>query len=96
MLIFMMGMSVLVYLMGLMSFCLKRKHLLLMLLSLEVVVLGLYFFLYFFLIFFDYEFFFCMIFLTMSVCEGVVGLSILISLVRTHSGDYFQSLNVLW
>nr|QBZ37545.1 NADH dehydrogenase subunit 4L [Aesalus sp. JL-2019] len=94
--IYVLMVSILVYFMGLVSFCLKRKHLLLMLLSLEVVVLGLYLFLYYFLSFLNYEYFFCMIFLTMSVCEGAVGLSILVSMVRTHGGDYYSSFNMLW
>jgi hypothetical protein len=33
--------------------------------------------------------FFFIIFLTFIVCEGVLGLSILVSLIRTHGNDYF-------
>nr|UFR82912.1 NADH dehydrogenase subunit 4L [Protaetia speciosa jousselini] len=88
--------SVLMYFCGLLSFCIKRKHLLLMLLSLEFIILSLYFNLYIYLMYFGYEFYFGMIFLTMSVCEGALGLSILVSLVRTHGNDYFQTFNVLW
>nr|ALO76227.1 NADH deshydrogenase subunit 4L [Pleophylla sp. PLE01] len=84
------------YLMGLISFCIKRKHLLVMLLSLELVILSLYFNLYLFLMSFDFEFYFGMVFLTMSVCEGALGLSILVSLMRTHGNDFFQAFNVLW
>nr|YP_009002106.1 NADH dehydrogenase subunit 4L [Protaetia brevitarsis]AGM48372.1 NADH dehydrogenase subunit 4L [Protaetia brevitarsis]QJS35703.1 NADH dehydrogenase subunit 4L [Protaetia brevitarsis] len=88
--------SILMYFCGLLSFCIKRKHLLLMLLSLEFIILSLYFNLYIYLMYFGYEFYFGMIFLTMSVCEGALGLSILVSLVRTHGNDYFQTFNVLW
>nr|YP_010397353.1 NADH dehydrogenase subunit 4L [Glycyphana fulvistemma]UQJ77460.1 NADH dehydrogenase subunit 4L [Glycyphana fulvistemma] len=88
--------SILMYFCGLMSFCIKRKHLLLMLLSLEFIILSLYFNLYIYLMYFGFEFYFGMIFLTMSVCEGALGLSILVSLVRTHGNDYFQTFNVLW
>nr|YP_010045039.1 NADH dehydrogenase subunit 4L [Polyphylla gracilicornis]QPF96304.1 NADH dehydrogenase subunit 4L [Polyphylla gracilicornis] len=88
--------SVVMYFSGLLSFCIKRKHLLLMLLSLELVVLGLYFNLYLFLMVFNFEFYFGMIFLTMSVCESALGLGILVSLIRTHGNDYFQTFNVLW
>nr|YP_009527979.1 NADH dehydrogenase subunit 4L [Dichotomius schiffleri]ARU81308.1 NADH dehydrogenase subunit 4L [Dichotomius schiffleri] len=84
------------YFSGLFSFTLKRKHLLLMLLSLEFIILSLYFNLFLYLSFFNFEFFFGMIFLTMSVCEGALGLSILVSLVRTHGNDYFQTFNILW
>nr|YP_010592941.1 NADH dehydrogenase subunit 4L [Anomala corpulenta]QWQ49945.1 NADH dehydrogenase subunit 4L [Mimela splendens]WAB65624.1 NADH dehydrogenase subunit 4L [Anomala corpulenta] len=96
MLIFCMLFSIIMYFSGLVSFCIKRKHLLLMLLSLEYVILGLYFNLYLFLMYFNYEFYFGMVFLTMSVCEGALGLSLLVSMMRTHGNDYFQTFNVLW
>nr|ALO77217.1 NADH deshydrogenase subunit 4L [Glaresis sp. GLA01] len=81
---------------GLFSFCINRKHLLSMLLSLEFVVVSLYFNLFLYLGLLDFECYFSIIFLTMSVCEGALGLSILVSLVRTHGNDYFQSFNLLW
>nr|YP_010373912.1 NADH dehydrogenase subunit 4L [Coomaniella copipes]UPI13480.1 NADH dehydrogenase subunit 4L [Coomaniella copipes] len=81
---------------GLVVLCSKRKHLLLMLLSLEFVVLSLYFMIMIMMENYSYEFFFSMVFLTMSVCEGALGLSILVSMVRTHGNDYFQSFNILW
>nr|YP_009868691.1 NADH dehydrogenase subunit 4L [Alphitobius diaperinus]QKI32136.1 NADH dehydrogenase subunit 4L [Alphitobius diaperinus]QNK05478.1 NADH dehydrogenase subunit 4L [Alphitobius diaperinus] len=81
---------------GLLVFSMKRKHLLLMLLSLEFIVLSLYFLIFLYLSFLGNEYFFSMIFLTFSVCEGVLGLSILVSLIRTHGNDYFHSFNVLW
>nr|ARH54490.1 NADH dehydrogenase subunit 4L [Melolontha hippocastani] len=84
------------YFSGLFSFCINRKHLLLMLLSLEFIILSLYFNLYLFLMYFNFEFYFGMVFLTMSVCEGALGLSILVALIRTHGNDYFQTFNVLW
>nr|YP_010373219.1 NADH dehydrogenase subunit 4L [Dicerca corrugata]UPI13493.1 NADH dehydrogenase subunit 4L [Dicerca corrugata] len=81
---------------GAVVFCSKRKHLLLMLLSLEFIVLSLYFLIMIYLKIYSYEFFFSMVFLTMSVCESALGLAILVSMVRTHGSDYFQSFNVLW
>jgi NADH-ubiquinone oxidoreductase chain 4L len=33
--------------------------------------------------------------LTLTACEGALGLSLLVSLVRTHGGDNFNSLNAL-
>nr|QRW36250.1 NADH dehydrogenase subunit 4L [Deronectes costipennis] len=79
---------------GLLVFSLKRKHLLLMLLSMEFIILSLYMMLFMFLSFFDYEFYFSMIFLVFCVCESVLGLSILVSLIRTHGNDYFFSMNL--
>nr|YP_010427105.1 NADH dehydrogenase subunit 4L [Eupatorus gracilicornis]USN89949.1 NADH dehydrogenase subunit 4L [Eupatorus gracilicornis] len=96
MVIFCLFFSLTMYFMGLISFCMKRKHLLLMLLSLEFVMLSLYFNLFLYLMYFNYEFYFSMVFISMSVCEGALGLSILVSMVRTHSNDYFQTFNILW
>nr|AND95984.1 NADH deshydrogenase subunit 4L [Onthophagus laticollis]AND96402.1 NADH deshydrogenase subunit 4L [Onthophagus bicallosus] len=96
MLIFCLMISIFMYYMGLISFSMKRKHLLLMLLSLEFIILSLFFILFLYLSFFQYEFFFSMIFLTMSVCEGSMGLGILVSLIRTHGNDYFNTFNILW
>nr|YP_006576000.1 NADH dehydrogenase subunit 4L [Tropisternus sp. BYU-CO166]ACZ58514.1 NADH dehydrogenase subunit 4L [Tropisternus sp. BYU-CO166] len=88
--------SISMYMLGILSFCLKRKHLLVMLLNLEFIVVSLYFNLFIYLSLFNYEFYFSMIFLTLSVCEGALGLSVLVSLIRTHGNDYFQTFNVLW
>nr|ARH53931.1 NADH dehydrogenase subunit 4L [Lymexylon navale] len=86
----------LMFISGMLSFSLKRKHLLMMLLSLEFIVLSLYlgFFIYFSMNCEDY--FFSLVFLTFTVCEGALGLSILVCLIRTHGNDYFQSFNILW
>nr|YP_009730002.1 NADH dehydrogenase subunit 4L [Argopistes tsekooni]QHX99907.1 NADH dehydrogenase subunit 4L [Argopistes tsekooni] len=84
------------FFMGAMSFILNRKHLLLMLLSLEFIVIIMYLGLFNFLINMNFEFFFSMIFLTMSVCEGVLGLSILILLVRLYGNDYLMTFSSLW
>nr|YP_010049243.1 NADH dehydrogenase subunit 4L [Promethis valgipes]QPL15578.1 NADH dehydrogenase subunit 4L [Promethis valgipes] len=81
---------------GLVVFGWKRKHLLLMLLSLEFIVLSIYYMMFLYLSLVDNEVFFAMIFLTFSVCEGVLGLSLLVALIRTHGNDFFQSFNVLW
>nr|WJZ53061.1 NADH dehydrogenase subunit 4L [Melanodexia sp.] len=83
------------FIMGVFIFVSNRKHLLSMLLSLEYIVLSLFLMLFIYLNMFSYEFFFSMMFLIFSVCEGVLGLSILVSMIRTHGNDYFQSLNIL-
>nr|QIC20368.1 NADH dehydrogenase subunit 4L [Oreogeton sp. DY-2020] len=83
------------FLTGVIVFVLFRKHLLSMLLSLEFIVLSLFFMLFIYLNYLNYESFFSMMFLTFSVCEGALGLSILVSLIRTHGNDYFQSFSIL-
>nr|YP_008080897.1 NADH dehydrogenase subunit 4L [Tarragoilus diuturnus]AFW98790.1 NADH dehydrogenase subunit 4L [Tarragoilus diuturnus] len=84
-----------IFLSGAWVFCSKRKHLLAGLLSLEFIVLILFFGLFNYLGLFNYELFFSMIFLTFSVCEGALGLAILVSMIRTHGNDFFQSFMVL-
>nr|YP_005089109.1 ND4L gene product [Liriomyza huidobrensis]AEO51719.1 NADH dehydrogenase subunit 4L [Liriomyza huidobrensis]AFL93369.1 NADH dehydrogenase subunit 4L [Liriomyza huidobrensis] len=86
---------VVLYIVGIISFVLNRKHLLSMLLILEYIVICLFFMVCIFLLYMNYEIYFSMLFLSFSVCEGALGLSILVSLVRTHGNDYFQSFNIL-
>nr|AXS65577.1 NADH dehydrogenase subunit 4L [Cleroidea sp. 4 KM-2017] len=81
---------------GILSFSLKRKHLLLMLLSLEFIMLSLFFGLFFYLSFMNYELYFSMLFISFGVCEGALGLSLLVFMIRTHGNDYVQSFSVLW
>nr|QNE85566.1 NADH dehydrogenase subunit 4L [Botanophila fugax] len=83
------------FIMGIFTFVSNRKHLLSMLLSLEYIVLSLFLLLFIYLNMLNYENFFSMMFLTFSVCEGALGLSILVSMIRTHGNDYFQSFNIL-
>nr|UQS75825.1 NADH dehydrogenase subunit 4L [Villa sp.] len=88
-------MPISLFMVGVMTFVSYRKHLLSMLLSLEYVVLSLFLILFMFLCYLDNEMYFTMIFLTFSVCEGALGLSILVSMVRSHGNDYFQSFSIL-
>nr|QDH12218.1 NADH dehydrogenase subunit 4L [Forcipomyia makanensis] len=83
------------FIFSLMVFVSSRKHLLVTLISLEFIVLVMYLFLYNFLSLMNYEYYFSMVFLTFSVCEGTLGLSILVSLIRTYGTDYFQTYNIL-
>uniref|UniRef100_A0AAU7BA70 NADH-ubiquinone oxidoreductase chain 4L n=1 Tax=Notoplectron campbellense TaxID=3073457 RepID=A0AAU7BA70_9ORTH len=83
------------FLSGVFMFCSKRKHLLATLLSLEFIVLSLFLMLFNYLNLYSYELYFSMVFLTFSVCEGVLGLSILVSMIRTHGNDFFQSFVIL-
>nr|YP_009971821.1 NADH dehydrogenase subunit 4L [Deporaus marginatus]QNH68708.1 NADH dehydrogenase subunit 4L [Deporaus marginatus] len=81
---------------GLIVFSSKRKHLLLMLLSLEFVVISMYMSIFLYLSYMNYEYFFSMIFLSMSVCEGALGLSILVMMIRTYGNDYILTFSSLW
>nr|UXW64260.1 NADH dehydrogenase subunit 4L [Corynis sp.] len=80
---------------GFFSLCLNRFYLLMILLNFEFLILMLFFFLIIYLNYYGLELYFSLIFLVFSVCEGVLGLSILILMVRFYGNDYFQILNLL-
>lgn len=86
---------IILFILGLFCFVSNRKHLLSILLSLEYIVLILFFFLFIYLNILNYENYFSIIFLTFRVCEGALGLSILVSIIRTHGNDYFQSFRII-
>nr|YP_009048418.1 NADH dehydrogenase subunit 4L [Melanargia asiatica]AHH92993.1 NADH dehydrogenase subunit 4L [Melanargia asiatica] len=73
----------------------SHKHLLIVLKSLEFIVLKIFFFLMLYLSLIDYNMYKLMVYLVFSVCEGPLGLSILVSMIRTHGNDYFQSFNLI-
>nr|ALO76195.1 NADH deshydrogenase subunit 4L [Dictyoptera aurora] len=77
-------------------FSFKCQSLLLMLLSLEFVVLSIYLMMFLMFHSYDFGFYFCLIYISMMVCESALGLSILVVMVRSYGNDYMQSLNVLW
>nr|ARH54100.1 NADH dehydrogenase subunit 4L [Arachnobas tricolor] len=81
---------------GLFIYVFKYKHFLLMLLSLELIVLSLYFLMVTYFSYYIYEYFMCMFFLTMSVCESALGLSLLVLIVRTHGSDMILVFDNLW
>nr|YP_009731677.1 NADH dehydrogenase subunit 4L [Gynanisa maja]QHR79505.1 NADH dehydrogenase subunit 4L [Gynanisa maja] len=83
------------FIIGNLIFISKNKHLLIILLSLEFIVLSIFFLLLMLLSFMEYDMYMLMIFLVFTVCEGALGLSILVSMIRTHGNDYFQSFNLL-
>nr|AEP27483.1 NADH dehydrogenase subunit 4L [Sitona lineatus] len=87
---------IIMYFSSMLVFAFKCKHLLVMLLSLEASVVAIYLGLFFMLMSMNYEYFLSMIYLTMSVCEGALSLSLLVLMVRVHSNDYIMTFNSLW
>lgn len=83
------------FIIGLLGFVYSRKHLLSTLLSLEIIVLGLFGFVIYVGNLFFGDLYISIIFLTFSVCEGALGLSVLVFLVRCHGNDYFRTFNLL-
>nr|YP_010267116.1 NADH dehydrogenase subunit 4L [Chilkasa falcata]UIF93660.1 NADH dehydrogenase subunit 4L [Chilkasa falcata] len=95
MMIYMWMIFIMMFVIGNLIFVLKHKHLLIVLLSLEFLVLSIFFFMLIFFNFIEYDMYMLMVFLVFSVCEGALGLSILVSMIRTHGNDYFQGFNLL-
>nr|WPO01472.1 NADH dehydrogenase subunit 4L [Eocanthecona thomsoni] len=80
---------------GIIVFCSTRKHLLLSLLSLEYMVLCVFFCLCLVMLNYGYELYFVLLFLVFTVCEGALGLSVLVGLVRNQGNDYLNSMSIL-
>nr|AWN56308.1 NADH dehydrogenase subunit 4L [Neomegalotomus parvus] len=80
---------------GVLTFSLARKHLLLTLFSLEYLVLVLFLVLLMFLLIYEHEYYFLLMFLTFSVCEGALGLGVLVKMIRSHGNDLLSSLSTL-
>nr|YP_010554616.1 NADH dehydrogenase subunit 4L [Diplectrona albofasciata]UYO79236.1 NADH dehydrogenase subunit 4L [Diplectrona albofasciata] len=79
-----------VFFMGNVMFVSNRKHMLNMLLSLEFMMLALMMLLVMGVLAMSNQMFMLMIFLVFVVCEGVLGLSVLVVMIRAYGMDYFQ------
>nr|AVN68183.1 NADH dehydrogenase subunit 4L [Nocticola sp. JW1 9/1] len=80
---------------GLWVFIFNSQYLLITLLGLEFMVLFTYFFLYYYMLIFGFNLFICLIYLTVSVCDGVLGLSLVVIMVRGWGNNCFSSYNLL-
>nr|AJF94303.1 NADH dehydrogenase subunit 4L [Corizus sp. 'albomarginatus'] len=80
---------------GVVAFSSVRKHLLLTLFSLEYLVLVLFLLLFIFLLFYGFEMYFILFFLVFTVCEGALGLGVLVNMIRSHGNDLLSSLSIL-
>lgn len=80
---------------GMWVFCSKRKHLLNTLLSLEYIMLRVFWIIVLILSDTGNDIFFSLFFLTFAACEGALGLRLLVSIVRTHGNDRFGNFNIL-
>nr|YP_010997016.1 NADH dehydrogenase subunit 4L [Macrohectopus branickii]WPS63577.1 NADH dehydrogenase subunit 4l [Macrohectopus branickii] len=80
---------------GLFSFIFNQGHFLSSLLSLEYLVLVIYWGMSAVIFSLDGDFFFSLFYLTAAVCEGVLGLSLLISCTQSHGSDLLKMYNNL-
>jgi len=76
----------LIFFSGIFVFCSQSKHLLVILLALEVIVLGVFLSM---TIFFLSTPFLSLFYLVFTVCEGALGLSLLVNLRRSYGGDIY-------
>nr|YP_009227910.1 NADH dehydrogenase subunit 4L [Chelonibia testudinaria]AII19557.1 NADH dehydrogenase subunit 4L [Chelonibia testudinaria] len=83
------------YLVGFWIFVSKRKHLMNMLISLEYIVLSIFLFIMMVTFSMGLETYLSLLFLIASVCEGSLGVSIMVGMVRSHGSDYLTSLSAL-
>nr|WQB38565.1 NADH dehydrogenase subunit 4L [Acanalonia sp.] len=79
---------------GVVSLIFVRKHFLMSLLSLEFLLLSIFMVLFFFLSFYSFDFFFLIVYLILSVCDGVLGLSLIVYLVRKLNTDFVDSISL--
>ena len=80
---------------GLVRFVRSRKHLLNTLIRLEYIILRVFWLLGSCLPRRGGDGYFVLYFLTLAACEGALGLSVLVRLVRTHGSDNLNRLNSL-
>lgn len=78
---------------GIWVFSYKREHILSILLSLEYIVITIYFITG--VSIYNYDGFYSLVYLTFTACEGALGLSVLVIISRTHGGDYLKSFRVI-
>nr|YP_009107278.1 NADH dehydrogenase subunit 4L [Petrolisthes haswelli]CEH11281.1 NADH dehydrogenase subunit 4L [Petrolisthes haswelli] len=80
---------------GIVSFVSVQKHLLNALLSLEFMMLGIFFILVLYSCGVSNELNYMFFFLSLAACEGALGLSLLVCIVRSHGNDYFKGFSSL-
>lgn len=81
--------------MGNFLYSLNRKHLLIILLRLEFIILNIFFIVYLYTVSMGNRIYFIVLFIVLTVCEGVLGISILINIVRIFGNDYMRIFRVL-
>nr|YP_010321789.1 NADH dehydrogenase subunit 4L [Stenochironomus gibbus]UKO32977.1 NADH dehydrogenase subunit 4L [Stenochironomus gibbus] len=86
---------VIIFFWGVVAFVNFYKHFLTVLIALEFIVLVLFLFFFYYLNFYNLEYYYCLYYLVFSVCEGVLGLAILVKLFRSNKNDHFLGFSML-
>nr|YP_009407001.1 NADH dehydrogenase subunit 4L [Typhlopatsa pauliani]ASA39537.1 NADH dehydrogenase subunit 4L [Typhlopatsa pauliani] len=87
--------SLFMFVCGVVSFVGVRKHFLSTLLSLEYLMLAIFWLMSGVVGNLGSDLYFVLFFLTLAACEGALGLALLVSVVRTHGSDNFGSFSTL-
>nr|YP_009502263.1 NADH dehydrogenase subunit 4L [Blastopsylla occidentalis]AWU48866.1 NADH dehydrogenase subunit 4L [Blastopsylla occidentalis] len=80
---------------GMKTFFFNKKHILMMLLSLEMLSLLIMSMIIFILSIYNYDSMMIVYFIIILVCEAVIGLVLLTLIVRSHGSDYIKSFSML-
>nr|YP_002735066.1 NADH dehydrogenase subunit 4L [Phaenacantha marcida]ABZ02095.1 NADH dehydrogenase subunit 4L [Phaenacantha marcida] len=88
---------IIMFFIGFISFCLIKDHLLTTLITLEYLVLVNFLTFFLYLSMFGCELYFILVYLIFCVCEGALGLGVLVNMIRSHGNDMLSSLSsLLW
>lgn len=83
------------YLIGNFLYSLNRKHLLIILLRLEFIMLNIFFIIYLYTVSIGNRIYFIVLFIVLTVCEGVLGISILMYIIRVFGNDYIRIYRII-
>nr|YP_010502871.1 NADH dehydrogenase subunit 4L [Doratura homophyla]UXD78635.1 NADH dehydrogenase subunit 4L [Doratura homophyla] len=83
------------YMCSLVSLLVIRNHIFLCLVSLEFIIVSLLLMFMYYLLMYGSGLYVMIILMVFFVCEGVLGLSVLVSMIRCYGNDYLNSMS-LW
>nr|YP_010610624.1 NADH dehydrogenase subunit 4L [Opisthoteuthis californiana]WAP91379.1 NADH dehydrogenase subunit 4L [Opisthoteuthis californiana] len=86
--------SLFMYTSGLLILLFQWKHILNVLLSFEIMLLGMLMSFIFSWGVMSLDYFLIMVLVVFSVCEASLGLALLVSMIRCHGSDYVKVLNL--
>lgn len=87
--------SIYIFIISCFIFSYYYKHLILTIIRLEFIIISVFFNIYIILIVLESNIYLIIIFLTISVCEGALGLSLIVLIVRFYGNDYLNSIRIL-
>lgn len=80
---------------SLFTFSKINKHILILLISLEALILSLLTFIFSFILIYRTRFHLFLVLLAFAACEAALGLALLVSILRVRGNDYTTSFSLL-